>query len=155
MQTKIISYTNKNMALGASGDQRIVLVGGCFDLLHYGHLIFLKSAKAAGDYLIVALESDASILKSKGRLPIHSQEQRAEILAELNCVDVVLLLPPLTGYEDYNHLVEMVSPQVLAVTEGDPQIANKQKQADTIGADLIIVNDLIEGISSSIIRSKL
>lgn len=132
-----------------------VLVGGCFDLLHYGHLRFLESARLQGDYLIVALESDESIHRTKGAYPIHTQQQRAEILAALWCVDMVLLLPPLQGFDDYFLLVKQVNPSVLAVTGGDSQLTNKQKQADLIGARVVVVNQLIGGLSSSIIRSKL
>lgn len=155
MQSKIKSYEKKREIEAFKSDIKKVLTGGCFDLLHYGHLNFLKSAKAYGDVLIVALESDESILKMKGALPIHTQQQRAQILAELSCVDFVLLLPSLSGFEDYMDLVRCVSPQILAVTNGDKQTANKAKQADFIGAKLVVVNQLIEGLSSSIIRSKL
>ena len=155
MQSKIKHYQKKMGLLPLNGSNHKVLVGGCFDLLHYGHLNFLKSAKDCGDFLLVALESDESILKMKGALPIHTQQQRAEILAELECVDRVLLLPSLSGFEDYMDLVRSLSPQTLAVTSGDSQRANKQKQADLIGAQLVVVNHLIEGLSSSIIRSKL
>ena len=61
---------------------KVVLVGGCFDLLHYGHIAFLKEAKKHGDYLIVLLESDENVrrLKGEGR-PFHTQKQRKEMLA--------------------------------------------------------------------------
>lgn len=128
------------------------LLGGCFDLLHYGHLSFLKSASALGNNLIIALESDATIRRLKGAAPIHTQNQRSEILAELTCIDHVLLLPELRLYKDYLTLVKTVSPNFLAVTKGDPQIANKRKQAHEIGAIVVEVNHLIEGLSSSLIR---
>lgn len=155
MQSKIKHYQKKMDLLTLNGANHKILIGGCFDLLHYGHLNFLKSAKACGDFLVVALESDESIFKMKGALPIHTQQQRAEILAELECVDLVVLLPLLSGFEDYMDLVRFISPQTLAVTSGDSQTANKQKQADLMGAKLIVVNQLVEGLSSSIIRSKL
>ncbi len=161
MQSKINYYDKKNGTIKettfpiADNSQTKILVGGCFDLLHYGHLKFLQSAKSYGDYLIVALESDESIQAMKGSLPIHTQHQRAEILAELSCVDCVLILPVLKGFDDYMNLVAVLSPQILAVTSGDTQTANKQKQADQIDAHLVVVNQLIEGLSSRIIRSKL
>jgi cytidyltransferase-like protein len=155
MQSKIQFYEKqKNLKMSLRGPKS-VLVGGCFDLLHYGHLKFLQAAKSSGDDLVVALESDDNIVKVKKINPIHKQHQRAEILAELMCVDKVLLLPPLNGYEDYRELVSSVNPKILAVTSGDIQLANKQKQAAEIGATVVIVNQLIEGLSSYIIRSKL
>lgn len=155
MRSKLISYKKNHIPSDITDATHKVLVGGCFDLLHYGHLNFLKSAKNQGECLIIALESDESIKASKGRPPIHTQQQRAEILAELECVDHILLLPPLNGYEDYSNLVQELNPEILAVTQGDPQTENKQKQADLIGASLVIVNNLLDGLSSSIIRSKL
>ena len=65
------------------------LVGGCFDLLHFGHLSFLKAAKELADILIICLEPDTTIQRMKKAAPIHTQKQRAEILAELICVDYI------------------------------------------------------------------
>jgi cytidyltransferase-like protein len=128
------------------------LVGGCFDLLHFGHLSFLKAAKELADNLIICLESDTTIQRMKKAAPIHTQKQRAEILAELICVDYILLLPALSSYDDYLKLVKAIQPNFLAVTKGDPQLANKQQQAHDVGATVIEVNQLIEGLSSSLIR---
>ncbi len=72
-----------------------VLVGGCFDLLHFGHIKFLEEAKKSGDYLVVALESDENVRRTKGETrPIHTQEQRKAMLESLTCVDEVIMLPP-------------------------------------------------------------
>jgi rfaE bifunctional protein nucleotidyltransferase chain/domain len=72
--------------------KRIVLANGCFDILHVGHVRYLEAARALGDALIVALNSDASVrrLKGPGR-PIMTQEERAEILGAFHAVDAVLL----------------------------------------------------------------
>lgn len=126
-----------------------VLVGGCFDVLHFGHIKFLQAAKALGNFLCIALESDEKIIQTKGRRPIHTQSQRAEILAHLRSVDEIVLLPFMTGYKDYFVLVQQLKPNYLAVTAGDPQIDNKQKQAVAISAELIIVTDNIPDFSSS------
>lgn len=77
--------------LRAAG-QRIVSTNGCFDLLHVGHLRYLQAARALGDCLVVALNSDASVKQFKSDLrPILPQAERAELLAALNCVDFVLV----------------------------------------------------------------
>lgn len=128
------------------------LVGGCFDLLHFGHLSFLKAAKTLAEILIVCLEPDATIQRMKKANPIHTQSQRAEILAELICVDYIFLLPPLSSYEDYLKLVKTIQPNFLAITKGDSQLVNKQRQAHEIGAKVVEVNQLIDGLSSSLIR---
>ncbi|MBA4749149.1 MAG: adenylyltransferase/cytidyltransferase family protein [Alphaproteobacteria bacterium] len=132
-----------------------VLVGGCFDLLHYGHIRFLEEARLKGQSLSVALEADEMILKSKKRHPVHTQAQRAAILASLRPVDCVLLLPLLTSFEAYFSLVKDVSPSLIAVTQGDPQIENKRKQASLCGAEVEVVVPQIEGFSSSHILTLL
>lgn len=71
---------------------KIVTTNGCFDILHVGHLRYLKKAKSFGDILVVALNSDSSIKALKGDTrPINNQNDRAEILSNLNCVDIVVI----------------------------------------------------------------
>jgi FAD synthetase len=129
--------------------RKVVLVGGCFDLLHYGHIKFLKEAKKLGDFLIVALESDENTkkLKGKGR-PIHTQSQRAEILEALKFVDKVLYLPEMKSDSDYWKVIKAVSPSVIAVTEGDPNINKKKLHAKKVGAKIVQIPP-VKGISSS------
>jgi cytidyltransferase-like protein len=129
--------------------KKVVLVGGVFDLIHIGHLDFLKAAKGQGDVLVVALESKDIVLQSKNRNPVHSQLQRAEILSYLNCVDGVILLPPMKGYEDYLKLVTELKPHVIAVTKGEPYIQEKEQQAALVGARVMIVNNRIRGFSTT------
>ncbi len=133
----------------------VVLVGGCFDLLHYGHLKFLQAAKKAGRTLVIALEPDEFIRKSKRREPVHTQVQRQEVLSNLSFVDHVIPLPYLSSYDDYFRLVDIVKPDIIATTEGDPQVSNKEKQAKAIGAKIKTVSSLIPGFSSSAIIQKL
>lgn len=128
--------------------KQVVLIGGCFDVLHYGHMDYLRKAKSQGNYLIVALEPDERIIKYKKRLPIHTQEQRAKNLASIRYVDKVLLLPVLSRFDDYNQLVQDVHPTIIAVTSGDPQLKNKQRQALQVGAKVEIVNDGVGSFSS-------
>jgi D-glycero-beta-D-manno-heptose 1-phosphate adenylyltransferase len=72
--------------------KRIVLANGCFDLIHVGHIRYLQDARSKGDILIVGLNTDTSVsrLKGAGR-PLQSQDDRAEILASMQCVDYVVL----------------------------------------------------------------
>lgn len=135
--------------------KKIVLVGGCFDLFHFGHLQFLKAAKKQGNYLVVAIDPDDFIRNKKGREPVHSQKQRAAILRNLKFIDKVICLPYLKTYEDYLALVKKIKPAIIAVTKNDPQLKNKQKQAATIGAKVKIVTPLLAGFSSSAILQKL
>lgn len=79
--------------LGALGG-RLVFTNGCFDLLHVGHVRYLASARELGDALVVAVNGDESVraLKGPGR-PINSEDDRAEVLAALSCVDHVFVFP--------------------------------------------------------------
>lgn len=130
---------------------KIVLVGGCFDILHLGHIHFLKKAKSLGDYLVVALESDKNIkrLKGKGR-PFNNQKQRKEILESLRFVDEVAILKDRMTDKDYMNLVTKIKPSIIAITKGDPIKKLKQKQAERVGAKVLEIKK-IPFISSSLL----
>ena len=128
--------------------KKTVLVGGCFDLVHYGHFAFLKKATEAGDYLIIALESDESILIHKKRRPVHTQRERAEILASFRFVDMVILLPYLSSDQEYDEFVKKVRPDIIAVTSNDIQIKNKKRQAGSVIGELKIVTPLLRDFST-------
>lgn len=126
-----------------------VLVGGCFDVLHFGHLEFLKAAKQQGSRLVVALESDEFIRTVKHREPIHVQEERRAILEALRFVDKVVLMSKIPSVADYEELVRRESPSVIAVTEGDPQLENKRRMAALCGAKVVTVTPLIRQLSTT------
>src|SRR5436189_4453243 len=77
---------------GAS--EKLVATNGCFDLLHVGHVRYLQAARALGDSLAIGLNGDRSVreLKGKGR-PVTNERDRAEVLASLQCVDLVTIFP--------------------------------------------------------------
>ena len=83
-----------------SAGKKIVATNGCFDLLHVGHVRYLQAARALGDLLVVGLNGDRSVhdLKGAGR-PITAQSDRAEILAALECVDLVTIFPEIRATE--------------------------------------------------------
>ncbi len=137
----------KDLNLG----KKTVLVGGCFDILHLGHIRFLQAAKKTGDVLMVALESDRHIKEKKNRKPIHNQLQRAEILTTLTMVDYVILLPFLKSDDDYFKVVGTINPNIIAVTEGDTQLENKSRQAKKINAVVRVVLPNVKPFSSSYI----
>ncbi len=95
------SYHNKTKTLEAAIEEcdhikglgrRVVFTNGCFDILHPGHTRYLCSAKELGDFLVVALNSDHSMRIIKGpKRPIFGEQARAELLAALECVDLVLI----------------------------------------------------------------
>ena len=78
-------------ALKASG-KTVVFANGCFDLLHVGHIRYLQSARRLGDALVVGLNSDESVRRLKGpQRPLMPEDERAEILAALACVDYIVI----------------------------------------------------------------
>jgi len=94
-------YLGKIKSLDAARDEcksikrsgkRVVFTNGCFDILHPGHTRYLCSAKELGDFLVVALNSDHSVRMIKGpKRPILGEQTRAELVAALECVDLVLI----------------------------------------------------------------
>src|SRR5712692_5577688 len=90
--------------------QKVVFTNGCYDLLHPGHVRLLEQAKALGDRLVVAINSDASVrgLKGPGR-PILPEAERAELVASLDAVDAVTLFDEETPHA----LLEVLLPDVL------------------------------------------
>lgn len=131
-------------------NKRLVLVGGCFDILHIGHIKFLQKAKEQGDILLVMVESDKTVrkLKGKGR-PINSQKSRAEILSAISFVDFVILLDQLKHNKDYDKLIFALNPHVIAVTKGSKQKYYAKRQAKIIKAKVITVIDRIKDKSTS------
>jgi rfaE bifunctional protein nucleotidyltransferase chain/domain len=94
----------------AAGEQ-IVLTNGCFDLLHVGHIRYLRGAKALGGKVIVALNSDASVQRIKGESrPFILQDERAEILAALSDVDAVVIFEE----PDVGALIRELRPDIQA-----------------------------------------
>ncbi len=91
--------------------KRIVFTNGCFDILHVGHIVYLKKARALGDTLVVGLNSDASVRRIKGRQrPINAQADRAQILASLYFVDYVTVF----GEPTPDTLIRALKPDILA-----------------------------------------
>jgi rfaE bifunctional protein nucleotidyltransferase chain/domain len=72
--------------------QTVVMANGCFDLLHVGHIRYLEAAKSLGDVLVLAINSDGSVARLKGNgRPLQTENDRAEILGSLQCVDYVVI----------------------------------------------------------------
>ncbi len=104
-----------------------MFTNGCFDILHPGHIRYLSAARQLGDFLMVAVNSDASVRIIKGsKRPILDQDARAELVAALQCVDMVLI------FEEGNPLrvIRALLPDIL-VKGGD------WAEDDIIGADVV------------------
>lgn len=85
--------------------KKIAFTNGCFDILHVGHIRYLREAKKTADVLVLALNSDSSVRAIKGeKRPLMSEEERAEILAALEFIDFVIIFQELTPLELINYL---------------------------------------------------
>jgi len=85
--------------------KKIAFTNGCFDILHVGHVRYLREAKKSADVLVLALNSDASVRSIKGeKKPLVPEKERAEILAALEFIDFVIIFPELTPLELINYL---------------------------------------------------
>jgi D-glycero-beta-D-manno-heptose 1-phosphate adenylyltransferase len=133
--------------------ERVTLANGNFDLLHVGHIRYLRGAKALGGKLVVAINSDESVraLKGEGR-PVMPQAERAEILAALSDVDAVVIFPEL----DVRAIIRDIRPDVQA--KGTDYSADSVPERDTVaecGGRVEIVGDPKDHSTSEIIRSRL
>ena len=131
--------------------KKIVLAGGCFDVIHYGHIMLLQKARSAGDILILLLESNEFIGAEKKKEPIHTQQQRAEILAAFGYVDYVIQLPLLKDPDnDYKEIVKKIHPAIIAYTSPDPKESQKKKLAKEVKAEILIIPYLSSFSSSQL-----
>lgn len=131
-------------------NKSIVLVGGCFDILHIGHVKFLESAKNLGDILFVLLENDQNVKKLKGvNRPINSQTERAQVLEALKFVDYIILLPNMKNDNDYDKLISRLKPVIIATIESDLLIKHKNRQAKIVGGKVIQVISRLKNKSTS------
>ncbi|MBI4097768.1 MAG: adenylyltransferase/cytidyltransferase family protein [Candidatus Levybacteria bacterium] len=134
----------------------IILAGGCFDILHAGHILFLEAAKKEGDCLFVLLESDESVRKRKGKgRPLNSQKKRAALLSSLKSVDFIISLKGVTKNEEYDRLMVQIKPGIVAMTKGDLNIAQRVKQCEMVGAKLKLVIEKIDGISTTALLNQI
>jgi FAD synthetase len=118
----------------------VILTGGCFDVIHLGHIKFLEAAKKTGDILFVFIESDKNVRKIKGdRRPIHNQDERAQVLESIRFIDYIITIPFLKENDDYDKLVTRLNPAIIAITKGSNTFEHSRRQADKIGAKLIEV----------------
>lgn len=146
---KILDWENLNNAVEKikNNGGKIVFTNGCFDIIHIGHVRYLKEAKTLGDVLIVGLNSDRSVSAIKPGRPVNPQDQRAEVLASLEMVDYVILFDEETPYE----LIKLIQPDVL-VKGGD------WEKEDIVGSDIAketLSLPFIKGISTTGIIEKI
>lgn len=126
--------------------RKVVFTNGCFDIVHAGHVRYMREAKGLGDVLVVGLNSDASVSGIKPGRPVVPEAQRAEVLAAFDMVDYVVIFGEPTPHE----LIKLLRPDVL-VKGGD------WKPGDIVGSDLVPDTrslPYIKGISTTEIIEK-
>jgi rfaE bifunctional protein nucleotidyltransferase chain/domain len=126
--------------------QRVVFTNGVFDILHPGHLRYLQAARRHGDLLVVGLNSDASVRRNKGpSRPINSEQERAEVLAALECVDAVSVFDDDTPAD----IVRRVQPDILV--KGADWPADQIVGRDTVeaGGGRVILEPVEQGYSTT------
>src|ERR1700678_3599 len=131
----------------------ITLANGNFDLLHVGHVRYLRGAKALGGKLVVAINSDESVrtLKGEGR-PIMPEQERAEIVAALADVDAVVIFPEL----DVRALIREIRPDIQAKgTDYTEESVPERDAMAECGGRVAIVGDAKDHSTSEILRTRL
>jgi len=137
-------------------NKKVVLVGGCFDILHSAHIEFLKKAKLEGDVLILLLESDENIKKIKGKQrPINNFDSRAYTLEKLNVVDLIVELSPQVSDKYYFNLTKLIRPDIIALTKNDPLFEKKKTQADEVGGRVVEIMKRDENYSTTQLINKI
>jgi len=145
------SYIKDSQLLGLLGALReqkktIVTTNGCFDVLHVGHIRYLQKSRSFGDVLIVLLNSDASVKRLKGEnRPINPEDERAEVLCALSCVDYVVLFETDTPVE----VLDIIKPNIH--TKGGDYDLSTLPESDVILQNNGFVQfiDFVEGKSST------
>ncbi len=146
IQENLINQDKKTLTEIGRGSLRVVLAGGVFDIIHPGHISTLNAAKALGDVLVVVVATDNTAVKMKKRRPIHSQEQRQELVNSLAVVDLCLI-----GQENnIFKTVNLVKPQIIAL--GYDQV--HQEQFITEGCKKIQLDAKVARLQSPIPESS-
>jgi len=130
----------------------VVFSNGCFDILHAGHVDYLEKSREKGDFLVIGLNTDASVRRLKGESrPINDEYSRARVLAALGSVDMIVLFDEDTPYQ----LIEALDPDIL-VKGKDYEISN------IVGADIVLGNggkvetiELTKGLSTTSVIEKI
>ncbi|MBN1517609.1 adenylyltransferase/cytidyltransferase family protein [Candidatus Sumerlaeota bacterium] len=127
------------------------MTNGCFDILHRGHVEYLDFARRQADRLCVALNSDASVQRNKGPLrPVNSQDDRAEVLAALACVDYVVLFDD----DEPRELVRLLLPDVLVKGKDWAHYVSGGEIVQSHGGKVVLA-ELVEGRSTTGVIEKI
>jgi D-beta-D-heptose 7-phosphate kinase/D-beta-D-heptose 1-phosphate adenosyltransferase len=154
IRNKILSRADakKKLAQWRTLGKTIAFTNGCFDILHRGHIFSLSQAAAEADFLVVALNSDASTKRLKGnQRPVNDEQSRALLLASLVMVDVVVIFEEDTPLE----LIVDLEPNVL-VKGGDYKVEQIAGAKEVMaGGGRVVINPIVEGFSTTGIIEKI
>jgi len=135
--------------LKAAGET-VVFTNGCFDILHCGHVSYLNFARAQGDRLVLGMNSDASVKRNKGDdRPINCEQDRAEVLAALECIDYVVLFDD----DEPVALIEALLPDVLVKGEDWAHYVSGREAVDAAGGKVVLAK-MVEGRSTTGVIEK-
>jgi len=145
-----LGYLSKEVKKLKRAGKNIVLANGCFDLIHVGHIRYLREAKEKGDVLIVALNSDKSVQQIKGnRRPILSQIDRADIVASFEFVDFVIIFEEPTVAA----LLQILRPDIHCKgTDYSPETIPEKETVKKYGGEVSIVGDPKQHSSKDLIN---
>ena len=130
--------------------KKVVLANGCFDILHVGHLRYLQAARALGDVLVVAINSDRSVrlIKGEGR-PVMNENERVALVSALACVDHVVLFDE----PDVTRVLDALRPAVHAKgTDYTEETVPERQKVLAYGGDVRIAGDVKEHSTRDIIK---
>lgn len=163
IQHKIVSQEEATTIVNSwrDSDRDVVFTNGCFDILHRGHVCYLGKAAGLGDFLVVGLNTDASVKRqNKGsNRPVNDEESRALVLASLAFVDMIILFENDTPEE----LIELLNPSILVKgADYDAEETDPDEKKYIVGSKQVLANggqvqtiELEEGFSTTSIIDKL
>ena len=140
------------LAVHREAGHRIVLTNGCFDVVHAGHVAYLREAANLGDVLVVGVNVDEEVAKQKGpERPVYPLQQRLDILSEFRCIDYLVAFPQATAHE----LIRSVRPDIY-VKGGDyrPEEINEHDLVTELGIELQVLGHR-PGLSSTSVIERM
>ena len=154
------NYKDKIVSLDEMSKERIRLredgrvvsfTNGCFDILHCGHVTYLQFARLQGDVLILGLNSDSSVRRNKGDdRPINCEQDRAMVLAALECIDYVILFDE----DEPADLVGQLLPDILVKGEDWAHYVSGRAAVEAVGGKVVLAK-MVEGRSTTSIIDKI
>lgn len=141
----------QQLAAACEPHRPVVFTNGCFDILHRGHVSYLEFSRSQGDALVVGLNSDDSVRRSKGELrPVNPQEDRAAVLLGLRSVDYVVVFDD----DEPRPLIEAILPMVLVKGSDWAHYVSGRDVVEANGGRVVLA-DMVEGRSTTNVISKI